>query len=44
MGTPGGEGDSDVETTATPAARQRARREYKEKYLKFCTESQAATR
>ncbi len=33
-GTPGDEGDSDVETTATPEARQQASREYKEKYEK----------
>lgn len=31
-GTPGGEGDSDVETTSTPEARQLSSREYKEKY------------
>jgi hypothetical protein len=40
-GTPGSEGDSDVETTATPEARQQASREYKEKYQKFKKESQA---
>jgi hypothetical protein len=40
-GTPGGEGDSDVETTATPEARQQASREYKEKYQKFKKESEA---
>jgi hypothetical protein len=40
-GEPGGEGDSDVETTATPEARQQAAREYKEKYLKFKKESEA---
>jgi hypothetical protein len=34
-GTPGGEGDSDVETTATPEARQKAAREYREKIDKF---------
>jgi hypothetical protein len=34
-GTPGGEGDSDVETTATPEARQKAAREYREKFEKF---------
>jgi hypothetical protein len=39
-GTPGGEGDSDVETTATPEARQRASREYKEKFEKFKKESE----
>jgi hypothetical protein len=33
-GTPGAEGDSDVETTSTPEARQQASREYKEKYEK----------
>jgi hypothetical protein len=33
-GTPGGEGDSEVETTATPEARQRAAREYREKFEK----------
>jgi hypothetical protein len=31
-GTPGSEGDSDVETTATPEARQKAAREYREKH------------
>ncbi len=31
-GTPGGEGDSDVETTATPEARQKAAREYRERF------------
>lgn len=40
-GTPTGEGDSDVETTATPEARQQASREYKEKYQKFRKESEA---
>ena len=40
-GTPGAEGDSDVETTATPEARQQASREYKEKYQKFKRESEA---
>jgi hypothetical protein len=40
-GTPGGEGDSEVETTATPEARQQASREYKEKYQKFKKESDA---
>ena len=40
-GTPGGEGESDVETTATPEARQQASREYKEKYQKFKKESEA---
>jgi hypothetical protein len=40
-GTPGAEGDSDVETTATPEARQRASREYKDKYEKFKKESDA---
>jgi hypothetical protein len=40
-GTPGGEGDSDVETTSTPEARQQASREYKEKYQKFKKESEA---
>ncbi len=39
-GTPGAEGDSDVETTATPEARQKAAREYKEKYEKFKKESE----
>ena len=32
QGTPGSEGDSDVETTATPEARQKAAREYREKH------------
>ena len=40
-GTPGAEGDSEVETTATPEARQQASREYKEKYQKFKRESEA---
>jgi hypothetical protein len=40
-GTPGDKGDSDVETTATPEARQKAAREYKEKYEKFKKESEA---
>jgi hypothetical protein len=39
-GTPGSEGDSDVETTATPEARQQASRAYKEKYQKFSKQSQ----
>jgi hypothetical protein len=39
-GTPGAEGDSDVETTATPEARQKAAREYKEKFEKFKKESE----
>lgn len=34
-GTPGSEGESDVETTATPEARQKAAREYREKFDKF---------
>lgn len=40
-GNPGSEGDSEVETTATPEARQQASREYKEKYQKFKKESDA---
>jgi hypothetical protein len=40
-GQPGGEGESDVETTSTPEARQQASREYKEKYQKFKKESEA---
>jgi hypothetical protein len=40
-GTPGAEGDSDVETTATPEARQQASRAYREKYQKFKKESEA---
>lgn len=40
-GNPGGEGESDVETTATPEARQQAGRAYKEKYEKFKKESEA---
>jgi hypothetical protein len=39
-GTPGDEGDSDVETTATPEARQQASRAYKDKYQKFKKESE----
>jgi hypothetical protein len=40
-GTPGEQGESDVETTATPEARQQAGRAYKEKYEKFRKESEA---
>jgi hypothetical protein len=40
-GTPGGEGDSDVETTSTPESRQQASRAYKEQYQKFRKESEA---
>jgi hypothetical protein len=40
-GTPGAEGDSEVETTATPEARQRASRAYQEKYQKLKKESDA---
>ena len=40
-GTPGAEGESDVETMATPEARQQASREYKEKFQKFKKESEA---
>jgi hypothetical protein len=40
-GTPGAEGDSEVETTATPEARQQASREYQEKYQRFKKESDA---
>ena len=40
-GTPGTEGESDVETTATPEAREQARRAYQEKYDKFRKESEA---
>ena len=40
-GTPSEKGESDVETTATPEARQQAGREYKEKYEKFKKESEA---
>jgi hypothetical protein len=39
-GTPGAEGESDVETTASPEARQKAAREYKEKFEKFRKESE----
>lgn len=39
-GTPG-EGPSDVETTASPEARQQARRNYKEVYKKYRKESDA---
>ena len=39
-GTPGAEGDTDVETTATPEARQKAAREYREKFEKFRKESE----
>ncbi len=40
-GTPGAEGDSEIETTATPEARERASREYKERYEKFKKVSEA---
>ena len=40
-GTPGAEGDSDVESTATPEAREQASRAYQEKYQKFKKESDA---
>jgi hypothetical protein len=40
-GTPGNDGDSDVETTATPEARQQASRAYRDKYQKFRKESEA---
>lgn len=40
-GTPSDQGDSDVETTATPESRQQAGRAYKEKYQKFKKESEA---
>jgi hypothetical protein len=40
-GTPGGEGESEVETTSTPEARQRATREYRERFQKFKRESEA---
>lgn len=39
-GTPGSEGESDVEKTATPEAREQARREYREKFQKFSKESE----
>jgi hypothetical protein len=39
-GTPGSEGESDVETTATPEAREQARRAYAEKFQKFSKESE----
>jgi hypothetical protein len=41
-GTPGDEGPSDVETTATPEARQQAARQYKEKVERFRKEMEAA--
>jgi hypothetical protein len=40
-GTPGAEGESDVETTATPEARQQASREYKDRHKEFSRESEA---
>jgi hypothetical protein len=40
-GTPGDEGESDTETTTTPEARQRASKEYQEKFQKGKKESQA---
>jgi hypothetical protein len=40
-GTPGGDGDSEMETTATPEARQQASRAYQERYMKFKQESDA---
>lgn len=40
-GTPSDEGESEVETTTTPEAREKARREYQEKFKKGTKESQA---
>jgi len=40
-GTPGADGESDVETTASPEARQQAGVAYKEKYEKFRKVSEA---
>lgn len=40
-GTPGDEGESDTETTTTPEARQKASKEYQEKFQKGKKESQA---
>jgi hypothetical protein len=40
-GSPNEQGESDVETSATPEARQQAGRAYKEKYEKFKKESEA---
>lgn len=39
-GTPGSEGETDVETSATPEAREQARRAYAEKFQKFSKESE----
>jgi hypothetical protein len=41
-GNPEGEGPSDVETTATPEARQQAARQYREKVERFKKEMEAA--
>jgi hypothetical protein len=41
FGTPSGEGDSEMETTATPEARQQASRAYQQRYTKFKQESDA---
>ncbi len=40
-GTPSDEGESETETTTTPEAREKARREYQEKFQKGKKESQA---
>ncbi|MBX9582688.1 MAG: hypothetical protein K2X87_20475, partial [Gemmataceae bacterium] len=40
-GNPNGEGDSDVETSTTPEARESARRAYQERYQKAKKESEA---
>ncbi len=41
FGTAGADGDSEMETTSTPEARQQASREYQQKYMKFKQESDA---
>ena len=41
FGTPGADGESEMETTSTPEARQQASRAYQQKYMKFKQESDA---
>jgi hypothetical protein len=40
-GTPGADGESDIETSSTPEARQQAARAYQQRYMKFKQESDA---
>ena len=41
FGTPGADGESEMETTSTPEARQQASRAYQQKYMKCKQESDA---